>query len=287
MKKLLLVLFFLALASLACNLPAGLGQPPAEAPASQPVTPPETEPEAPANQPVQPENPPAGQPTATQAPPPTPTPVPIDPEPLGMRQGLASLNTFQLVLVNKTSGPTPLDQSETRMEMTGDNPNEALVVYNRSSSISQDNLEPDVSENYQYTVGLESCDGFGEEWNYESSTPAEKELRDAMSAVFDMLVLGPGAEYVGTENVNGVDSHHFSFQLAGLGASSGAAVTANQGDYWLAVDGRYLVRYQLLLEFSDSPEETYRMEMNMDLSQINQPVTIALPAGCLAARSTP
>lgn len=284
------ILTVLLLSALACNVPIGGGQPPTAA-TSQPEAQPGADPEAPASQAAQPEadpeapSNPAIQPT--QAPSPTPAPAPVNPEPVGMRKGLASLNTFQLVMVNKTSGPGASDRSETRMEMTGDNPNDAVVVYNRSSSMSEDEPEPDVSENYQYTVGLESCEGFGEEWDYDSTTPAEKELRDAMTGLFDMLVLGPGAEYVGIENVNGVESRHFSFRLDGLGVESGSVVNANQGDYWVAVDGQYLVRYQLLLEFSSSPEENYRLEVNMDLSQINQPVSIALPPACLAARSTP
>ena len=30
------------------------------------------------------------------------------------------------------------------------------------------------------------------------------------------------------------------FKVAGLGEKSGAVVNANQGEYWLAVDGQYL-----------------------------------------------
>jgi hypothetical protein len=243
-KRIWIVLISLVLVSLACNLPFAGGPAPVEEPGAaqpvQPATQPEADPEAPAGQPP-------NQPPAVEAPPPTAAPEQIDPQPVGMRQGLASLNTFKLVMVTKTSGPTNQDQSETRVEMTGDNPNEAIMVYNRSSSSSAEYPEPDISESYQYTVGLESCEGFGEEWEYESSTPAEQELRDAMSGLFDMLVLGPGAEYVGVENVNGIESRHFSFRLAGIGAESGAVVNANQGDYWLAVDGRYLVRYMQLV----------------------------------------
>jgi hypothetical protein len=279
--RLFAILTLLLLSALACNLPAGIGQAPAAEPSAQQPS----QPSQPSSQPQPQVDPEA--PTGQESQPPPPAPAAIDPQPVGLRQGLASLNTFQMVMVTNTTGPTILDKSETRMEMTGDNPNDAVVVYNRSSSISEDNLEPDVSENYQYTVGLESCDGFGEEWSYEAMKPVEKELRDAMTGLGDMLLLGPGAEYVGQENVNGVESHHFSFNLQGLGAESGAVVTGNQGDYWLAVDGRYLVRYKLLLEMSDSPEEIYRLEINMDLSQINQPVSIALPAGCQAESSAP
>lgn len=286
-KRFTIILTVLLLSALACNLPAGIGQAPAEAPAAQPATPPQANPEAPANQPSQLENPSAAPPAVVEAPSPTPTEPPIDPQPVGIRQGLASLNTYQLVMVTKTSGPTVLDHSETRIEMTGDNPNDALVVYNRSSSMSEEDPKPDVSETYQYAVGLESCDGFGEDWSYEALTPAEKELRDAMTGLFDMLVLGPGAQFVGVENVNGIESRHFSFRLEGLGVESGSVVNANQGDYWVAVDGQYLVRYQLLLEFSNSAEETFRLEANMDLSQVNQPVNIALPAGCQPESSTP
>jgi hypothetical protein len=282
-KRFTIILTVLLLSALACNLPAGIEQ----APAAQTESPPQTALETPASQPVQAETLPAAPPAVVEAPSPTPTEPPIDPQPVGIRQGLASLDTYKLVMVTKTSGPTALDHSETRMEMTGDNPNDALVVYNRSSSMSEEDPEPDVSETYQYAVGLESCDGFGEDWSYEALTPAEKELRDAMTGLFDMLVLGPGAQFVGVENVNGIESRHFSFRVEGLGVESGSVVNANQGDYWVAVDGQYLVRYQLLLEFSNSAEETFRLETNMDLSQVNQPVNIVLPAGCQPESSAP
>ena len=51
--------------------------------------------------------------------------------------------------------------------------------------------------------------------------------------------------FVAAETVNGIPANHFTFKVSGLGATSGAVVNLNQGDYWLAVDGNYIVKYTL------------------------------------------
>jgi hypothetical protein len=91
-------------------------------------------------------------------------------------------------------------------------------------------------------------------------------------------------QYVAQETVNGVLSNHFTFILNGLGGQSGADVTANQGDYWLAVDGQYLVKYTLVVELRSSPEEVFRQEYRLELTGINQPLTIDFPAECIAVK---
>jgi len=66
-------------------------------------------------------------------------------------------------------------------------------------------------------------------------------------------------------------------------------VNANQGDYWLAVDGRYIVKYILIMETSTDPQtNVFHEEISIELNQINQPVTIAFPQTCLdASKVTP
>ena len=90
--------------------------------------------------------------------------------------------------------------------------------------------------------------------------------------------------FVGEEMINGVRSNHFTFRIVGLGLTSGAEVTANQGEYWLAVDGQYIVKYDLVAETRTGPDSgILRQEVSIDLSGINQPVNIAFPQGCLNA----
>jgi hypothetical protein len=74
-----------------------------------------------------------------------------------------------------------------------------------------------------------------------------------------------------------------------LGVKSGAVVKANQGDYWLAVDGQYIVKYTLILETSMSADsEVFHEEISMELNQVNQPISISFPQSCLdASKVTP
>jgi hypothetical protein len=90
--------------------------------------------------------------------------------------------------------------------------------------------------------------------------------------------------FVAQETVNGIPVNHFTFTVSGLGVKSGAQVNANQGDYWLAVDGQYIVKYSLVVETSSDPQtNVMHEEISIDLNQINQPISIAFPQGCLDA----
>ena len=64
-------------------------------------------------------------------------------------------------------------------------------------------------------------------------------------------------------------------------------VTANQGEYWIAVDGNYLVKYTLLVEMRSSEDEAARLEFSAELTQVNQPIDISFPQGCLDAKANP
>ncbi len=59
----------------------------------------------------------------------------------------------------------------------------------------------------------------------------------------------------------------------------------NKGDYWLARDGQYLVKYTLALEAATAAEgsaqsQTFKADVVFELSNINTPVAIAFPAFC-------
>ena len=88
------------------------------------------------------------------------------------------------------------------------------------------------------------------------------------------------------ETVNGIQSNHFTFKVSGLGAKSGAEVTANQGEYWLAVDGRYIFKYTLVLESRTVPlSEILHEEISIDLTDINNPIDISFPQSCINAKN--
>ena len=125
------------------------------------------------------------------------------------------------------------------------------------------------------------------EWDFSSLAPAEKEMISLNSAIMDFVPLIENPQFIGQEELNGVLVDHYSFQVSGLGSQSGAEVTANQGEYWMAVDGEYLVRYTLRVELRSDPETGYAQEYRLETGEINQPQAIAFPAECLQAKDNP
>ena len=120
-------------------------------------------------------------------------------------------------------------------------------------------------------------------------TPAEAEMQGLFTSMIGLTPLIEDPVFVAPETVNGIATNHFTFQVSGLGASSGAVVNINQGDYWLAIDGQYIVKYVLIVETSLAADsQIIHEEISIELTQINQPVNIAFPQGCLdASQVTP
>ena len=116
--------------------------------------------------------------------------------------------------------------------------------------------------------------------------PAQGEMLDVIMNLMKFTPNVDKATFVAKETMNGIPSKHFTFKISGLGAKSGAEVTANQGDYWLAVDGQYIVRYSLVLEtVVDPATNIFHMETLINLKNINQPVDITFPQACMDAKA--
>lgn len=283
MKKLIFVLFILALASLACNLPAGLGP---AAPAD-----PAAAPEQPAGAPQEPaagaQSQPTAAPAASPTPAPSPTPTPIPDRPVGISAGLASLDSYALSIMNRLQSNDPADFSETTIEIQQVRAQDAQVVHTSSLTGSAESSTPERSESFSYQIGLETCSLSEGEAEFNTLGALEKELASIFNRVIDFLPLVENPQYLGAETVNGIPSSHFTFQLSGLGSQSGADVTANQGEYWLAVDGQYLVKYSLVIELRTSPEQGMRQEYRLELTNANQPISITFPPACESARTAP
>jgi hypothetical protein len=227
----------------------------------------------------QPNQPGPGQPST---PLPSPTPVPSDP--VAIHEGLASLNSYTEVMEWKSSGPGQADHSVVRIETQQDRSQDTkLVHYTITQPPSEGDTEPSTMDSYNYSIGTAKCSGNEEDgWEYSQSNPQEQEMSDLLRMMTDVVPLIDNPVFVGSENINGVATNHFTFQVANLGLESGAEVKANQGDYWLAQDGQYIVKYQLIIETLDLMNQTtMRMEVLIDLTNINKPVDIAFPAGCV------
>lgn len=91
------------------------------------------------------------------------------------------------------------------------------------------------------------------------------------------------------ETINGVETIHYTFEQSSLPSDSGLQSVG--GDLYVAVEGGYMVRLILdgsgqLSALTDSPEGgTGTVHLQMDLSDVNQPLTVEPPEGCDATDS--
>ena len=159
---------------------------------------------------------------------------------------------------------------------------------NITVSSSADDPEESRSSSTNYRVGSVTCtiDDTGESSaEIDEYTPASKEILNIVMNLSDTVINVENPVKAGTETINGVNCNHFTFNVIGLGKTSGAEVTQSQGEYWSAVDGNYLVKYDVVLETRNAPEssaaaEVLHSEIHFLLSDINAAITIDLPAEC-------
>lgn len=89
-----------------------------------------------------------------------------------------------------------------------------------------------------------------------------------------------GADGAQPEQVNGLDAKHYTFDARALGESK---LNEAQGEVWLASDGGYVLRYVITKTggenyFGEGMEGS--MTWDYSLTDINQPLSLELPAGC-------
>jgi len=205
-----------------------------------------------------------------------------DSVPVSFNDGLASLNSYQLVITFKSTGPDPAQSSATVIESQRSSETDASVTNISMAVLDLDGESSETSDTTTYDIGNSQCTGSDfEGWEWSDITPAEAEMQGLVARMIGMTPVIDDPSFVAAETVNDVPTNHFSFQVNGLGASSGSVVNINQGDYWLAVDGQYIVKYLLILEMSISPTELLHEEISIEMNDINQPVSIAFPQGCL------
>lgn len=210
----------------------------------------------------------------------TPEPTDIPSRPVTIREGLASLNSYVMVVHSNSSGPNPEDMSEVTIETQHSSEQDAQFTHLQFRSSSTEDPEISESDTTIYSIGLTQCTITDDEFEYQEMSSSEKEMSDLMTEMLDLTPIVTDPQMVGTETINGVETNHFTFIISGLGSTSGAEVLANNGEYWLALDGNYIVKYSLLLETRDSEGKVSHFVINIELTQINQPVTITMPEGC-------
>jgi hypothetical protein len=219
-----------------------------------------------------------------------PTNPPPNPVPVSLNDGLASLNSYDMTVKINSVGPDPSQSSTTSFQRQRSNDTNASSTSINMHSVSADGGEPSNTVTTIYQIGNDQCTGSDADgWSWTSTKPTEAEMQGLIAGMFGLTPLIDNPVFVAAETVDGIPTNHFSFQVSGLGATSGAVVNINQGDYWLAVDGQYFVKYTLIVETSLSADaEVLHEEFSIEMNQINQPVNIAFPQGCLdASKVTP
>jgi archaellum component FlaG (FlaF/FlaG flagellin family) len=268
-KRIVIFLPILVMLAMACNLTTNAG----------------TSPQVPGNTPQAGGNQPGGdQPGGAPQKVGTPSA-----DPVSINEGLASLNSYQMTVLIKSIGPDPSQSSNTTIDVQHSKDADATLTHLIMEVIKKGETEPSNTDSNIYQIGNDQCSGSTDGWEWSTSTPAQTEMSDLVKNMIGFTPLIDNPTFVAQETVNGIQSNHFSFKISGLGVKSGAEVKTNQGDYWLAVDGQYIVKYTLIIETSMSADsEILHEEISIDLNQINQPVSIAFPQGCLdASKVTP
>jgi hypothetical protein len=225
------------------------------------------------------------------------TPVGTSPSPIGtpesqpvrISDGLASLNSYRITITFISRGPTPEDSSTIVIETQRSQEQDARYTHMTQATVKKGVEASSNQVTELYRIGNDQCSNQDGEWSWTSMAPNQAEMIDLMMNMFDFTPIIDFPNFVAQEEVNGIPSNHFSFSVAGLGVESGAEVTINQGDYWLAVDGQYIIKYSLILETVVDPQTNIiHMETFIDMNDINQPVNIVFPQACLdAALVTP
>jgi len=215
-----------------------------------------------------------------------PTPTSIPSSPIGLRQGLSSLNSYRLIVRMINNGPTDLDKSDASFIVESGADGDTTHIKNVSTLSSEENSEVETSETDQYYVGTHQCI-IPEDGEIEKSDvdPMLKEIADTWYGLIDLVPTVAEPEFINAEQINGVMTNHFKFKVGGLGVNSGAEVVASSGEYWLAQDGQYIVKYQVIMETRNGPSgdpqtKTVHSEFSIEVTDINQDIIIEVPANC-------
>ena len=213
-----------------------------------------------------------------------------NPNPVGLQDGLGSLDSYKIALsldMHNSTGQKYIISETVERSIIDE------MVHSVTSAVTFDPENDDEESNETqevFSVGTDSCTLSDGEYELEQSTEQEKEFRDIATGMVDFVPLIDNPVFVAEETINGIECNHFTFQVSGIGDKSGSVATVNQGDYWLAKDGQYIVKYHLVLEIRSAAEgtegaEVTNLETTVDLTNVNVPVSVTIPAECYTTTS--
>lgn len=238
--------------------------------------------ENPAQPPAAPgQEPPAQQPPAAQAAPPD--------RPASLQNTIAALDSYKFILKYYQKGKTPKDTTILDVNMDSDKDNDAFhAVYTMQNVIkisdSDAQTEPETQEVWaKDTVSCtKNADG-----EYESSKRKDSETSNTKD-LLDLLDIMPridNPEFIDVQTVNDIPCNHFKFNISNYMADSGWIVTRNEGEYWVAQDGQFLIKYKLFLDARSAPEgsanaDFIEVSLEEEIQNINKPVSVEIPSAC-------
>lgn len=298
-RWLLLFVLLLGMSALACNLPFGGEEEPTPRP-TQEADDAEAEADGEAatavpDEPVVAET--EEEPVATEVPAAEPTAETGD-------DSLSSIFPQSLNVSDSAQGFDTLDSYQ--MEMTiATTVSDTTQTIHATMIISTDPAQSQMSFSFE---GMEDMAGMGnmsmtqiEGTSYMivpefgCITTAAGETDDAFSNSLDanefLEEIGE-AQLVGEETINGIETLHYTFDETAVQDET-TQFNSVQGDVYIAKEGNYIVRFRLegegpvgslgiamLEEETDADQTVGLMVIEMNLTSINEPVEITIPAEC-------
>lgn len=207
--------------------------------------------------------------------------------PLPIREGLGTFDNYQWRMQMNSVGPTASETSGTALEVSFNRDAESTITRTTTTQTGPDIEGVDESITERYVVAGEVCQWDGEEWTHTLATDQQQEVLDVVQRLFDIVIVPESPVVIGSETIAGIPATHYRFAVSGFGAESGALITANQMDYWLADGTGVVVKYQMVIESRSGPTtdpeaEVYRIEASAELLSANVFVPIELSPDCLA-----
>lgn len=210
--------------------------------------------------------------------------------PLPLREGLGTFDSYEWHMEMRTTGPT----ADERMEVVTDWNHNADPTSNSTRTVTTqegpDFEAPEITTQELYAVEGDSCQFDGESWTFTGATDQQREVLDVAERLFDFTIVPENPVEVAQETIAGIPATHYRYSVAGFGSESGALVTANDMDYWVANDTGVLLKYTMTVESrsgpsSDPEAEVYSVQASAELRSANEPVVITLPDACLAEKA--
>lgn len=208
-----------------------------------------------------------------------------DPNPVSFQEGLGSLDSykFDIHILSSDSTGSITEIDEFMESSVIDENNHSIMT---STSRSPEDSEESTSTSETYNLGTVTCTLSDGEWSYEKKSLQDKEMTDIFSQMIDFVPVIKNPVFVSEEDINGIKTNHFTFKISGIGEKSGSVATINEGNYWLAVDGQYIVRYTLNLQVQSAPEgnseaEISTLEVSFELYDVNVPIILSQPSECV------